>query len=161
MRIHEFPHYCLLAIENVSRLVELDTSCVNIGTEILSCGNIISEQLAKVKHVELECPLFRNTFSFHDLTCFIDACSCLQRFNIKFTSTRFEEPYYRMKVVNKSSNDDHPKTVKLPGLEASLNKVELGVLVVEKAAALEELIVKICPDKSYTSQERMIALARK
>ncbi|EYU26752.1 hypothetical protein MIMGU_mgv1a0209171mg, partial [Erythranthe guttata] len=83
MRFDEFPHYCLLVIENVPRLVELDTNCVEIGTEILSRGNIISEQLAKVKHVELECHLFRKTIDFQELVRFIDACPCLQRLEIK------------------------------------------------------------------------------
>ncbi|XP_012827720.1 PREDICTED: F-box/LRR-repeat protein At3g26922-like [Erythranthe guttata] len=161
MRFHEFPRYCLLVIANVPRLVELDTDCIKIGTEILSRGNIISEQLAKVKHVELECHLSRNSISFQELVCFIDACPCLQRLEIKFTATRFDERYYRMKVVNKASNDDHPKTVKLSGLEASPNEVELGVLVVGKARALEEFIVEISPDKSYTSRERTIARLRK
>ncbi|EYU28520.1 hypothetical protein MIMGU_mgv11b016392mg, partial [Erythranthe guttata] len=161
MRFDEFPHYCLLVIENVPRLVELDTNCVEIGTEILSRGNIISEKLAKVKHVELECHLFRKTIDFQELVRFIDACPCLQRLEIKFTATSFHERYYRMKVVNKASNDDHPKTVKLSGLEASPNEVELGVLVVGKATALEELIVEISPDKSYTSRERTIARVRK
>ncbi|KAL9171341.1 hypothetical protein ABFS82_04G203200 [Erythranthe guttata] len=161
MRFHEFSIFCLLVIENVPRLVELDTNCVEMGTEILSRGNIISEQLAKVKHVELECHLFRNTGDFHELVRFIDACPCLQRLEIKFTATSLHERYYRMKVVNKTSNDDHPKTVKLSGIKASPNEVELGVLVVGKATALEELIVEISPDKSYTNRQRIIARIRK
>ncbi|KAL9171342.1 hypothetical protein ABFS82_04G203300 [Erythranthe guttata] len=161
MRFHEFPYFCLLAIENVPRLVELETNCVEIGTEILSRGNIISEQLAKVKHVELECLMFRNTIDSHELVRFIDACPCLQRLEIKFTATNFHDRYYHMKVVNKTSNDDHPKTVKLSGIKASPNEVELGVLVVEKATALEELIVEISPDKSYTNRQRIIARIRK
>ncbi|EYU37005.1 hypothetical protein MIMGU_mgv1a019970mg, partial [Erythranthe guttata] len=161
MRFHEFSNFCHLAIENVPRLVELDTNSIEIGTEILSRGNIISEQLAKVKHVELECDLFRNTGDFHELVRFIDACPCLQRLEIKFTATSLHERYYRMKVVNKTSNDDHPKTVKLSGIKASPNEVELGVLVVGKATALEELIVEISPDKSYTNRQRIIARIRK
>ncbi|KAL8057739.1 hypothetical protein ABFX02_04G203400 [Erythranthe guttata] len=161
MRFHEFPYFCLLAIENVPRLVELDTNCVEIGTEILSRGNIISEQLAKVKHVELECLMFRNTIDSQELVRFIDACTCLQRLEIKFTATNFHDKHYHMKVVNKASNDDHPKTVKLSGIKASPNEVELGVLVVGKATALEELIVEISPDKSYTNRQRIIARIRK
>ncbi|KAL8057740.1 hypothetical protein ABFX02_04G203500 [Erythranthe guttata] len=161
MRFHEFSNFCHLAIENVPRLVELDTNSIEIGTEILSRGNIISEQLAKVTHVELECDLFRNTGDFHELVRFIDACPCLQRLEIKFTATSLHERYYRMKVVNKTSNDDHPKTVKLSGIKASPNEVELGVLVVGKATALEELIVEISPDKSYTNRQRIIARIRK
>ncbi|EYU37001.1 hypothetical protein MIMGU_mgv1a0228942mg, partial [Erythranthe guttata] len=78
-----------------------------------------------------------------------------------FTTTNFHDKYYHMKVVNKASNDDHPKTVKLSGIKASPNEVELGVLVIGKATALEELIVEISPDKSYTNRERTIARVRK
>ncbi|KAL7115913.1 hypothetical protein ACP275_04G210600 [Erythranthe tilingii] len=170
-----------LVLENLPRLVELDTNCRKVGIEILTRGNVISEQLVKLKlstygpifdmydytrlpklanlkHVKLECSIYRDC-SFHQLVLFIDACPLLQELEIKLTSRWVEVQYYYMEEV-KSSNE-HLKKVKMSGLSGCPCEIEIGSYIVRKATALEELVMEICPDKNDRSRQRARARVHK
>ncbi|XP_012837993.1 PREDICTED: F-box/FBD/LRR-repeat protein At5g53840-like [Erythranthe guttata] len=169
-----------LVLENLPRFVQLDTNCRKTEIEILSRGNVISEQLVKLKlstyifdvyndymplarmgklkHVELEFSIYTDR-SFHELVRFMDACPCLQKLEIKMKS-RWGGEHYCMEVVKKGSND-HLKWVKLSGLEGCSCEMKFGSYIVGKATELKELVMEICPEKTDESRRRARALVRK